>query len=219
MGSFNDIAGERFGLLTVIERVGNKNHQTQWLCQCECGNKTVVGRNNLLKGRTQSCGCLKHRPAKNKTHGQSKTRLYYVWRNMLNRCYNEKVSDYHNYGGRNIVVCDEWKNDFQAFSSWAFENGYDATAKRGVSTLDRIDSNGNYEPSNCRWVNGSVQANNKRSNHAIEYKGIVMSMRQVSDASGIPYSALRKRILSLHWDVEKATTKEVRTFSKRKAGG
>lgn len=210
MKKAQNLSGQRFGKLTVLERAGTKSHNTMWLCQCDCGNTTVTSRGNLLNGKTKSCGCLKHRPAVNRTHGQSKTRLYFVWRNMLNRCYNDTVNDYPNYGGRGITVCTEWKDDFQAFSEWAFANGYDANAKRGEYTLDRKNTNGNYEPSNCRWVSGYEQANNKRTNLHIEYKGNTFTLKQLSEKSGVPYKTLHRRIYSDGWEIERALTEKVR---------
>lgn len=217
MGALVDLTGRRFGKLTVLERVGFKSHNTQWLCVCDCGNTTVAGRGNLLNGHTKSCGCLKHCKAVNRTHGKSKTRLYYVWWNMLNRCYNDKVRDFPNYGGRGITVCQEWQDSFQAFNDWAAANGYIDTAKRGEYTLDRIDVNGNYEPSNCRWVTIKEQTNNKRSNHVVVFCGETLTLTQLAETTGIPYKTLHKRINNLGWDVEKAATTKPRT-QRRRAG-
>ena len=210
-----DLTGMKFGKLTVIEKAGYKNRNSQWLCECECGNTTVVGKGRLTSGTTKSCGCLKHRPAVNRTHGKSKTRLYYVWRNMMNRCYNDKVSDYYNYGGRGIKMCDEWlgKDGFQNFHDWAMANGYDPEAKRGVTTLDRIDSDGNYEPSNCRWVDGKAQANNKRCNHYVHYNGKTMSLKELAESTGINYKTLYNRVHVLNWDIETAVNTPVRNYN------
>lgn len=214
MKTAQDLTGQRFGKLVVIERSGTKGHNTMWLCRCDCGNTSIVSRGNLLNGQTKSCGCNKHKPAVNKTHGQSKTRLYFVWRNMLNRCYNANVPDFPNYGGRGISVCTEWQKDFQAFQQWAMDNGYDGSAKRGEFTIERIDPNGNYEPSNCKWANEIQQANNKRSNHYIEYLGNTITLKQASETSGIPYKTLFKRVNELGWDIEKAMTTKVRHTAK-----
>ena len=92
------------------------------------------------------------------------TRLYRVWASMKDRCYNPNKKEYHNYGGRGITICDEWRDDFQEFHDWAFTNGYDENAPRGACTLDRIDVNGNYCTENCRWVDMKTQNNNRRNN-------------------------------------------------------
>ena len=215
MSRLIDMTGQKYGKLTVLERVGTKSHSSQWMCICDCGNKVVVGRNNLIHNHTKSCGCLKHREAVNRTHGQSETRLYFVWRNMLNRCFNSKVRDYPNYGGRGITVCQEWKEDFQVFSDWAFANGYNGTAKRGEYTLDRVDTNGNYEPSNCRWITIKEQTNNQRSNHVVIFNGEKYTLAQLAEATGIPYKTLHKRINKLGWDVEKAATTKPRVMRKK----
>lgn len=152
--------GKRFGRLTVIaEAPERKCGQSCWVCQCDCGNITapILG-SNLRRGHTKSCGCLKTK------HGKYNSRLYAVWHGMKKRCYCKTDHAFKNYGGRGIKVFDEWKESFSEFEKWAFSNGYDETAKQGKCTLDRIDVNGNYEPSNCRWVDMKAQQNNRRNN-------------------------------------------------------
>ena len=117
---------------------------------------------------------------------------------MKQRCYNEHIDGYKYYGGRGIIICDEWRNNFEFFYKWSISNGY--TDKK---TIDRIEVNGNYEPSNCRWVTSKEQANNRRSNRIINYKGESKSMKQWADEKGIGYNALCIRIKK-GWSIEKA---------------
>ena len=152
MSKVIELTGQQFGRLLVIERYGSKDGKATWKCRCECGKEVVVVGRDLRKGLTRSCGCLqKELFAKNTnnpaTHRKTGTRLHNEWRGMKARCYIPSCSNYEYYGGRGITVCDEWKDDFLAFEKWALENGYNDDL-----SIDRIDSDGNYEPSNCRWV-------------------------------------------------------------------
>lgn len=120
-----DLTGKRFGHLTVIKRASNTNCNghitTRWVCRCDCGTEKVISGKHLKSGAVISCGCIgqEHSRAAKITHGKAHSRLYGVWCNMKNRCYNPNVSCYKRYGGRGIGVCDEWKNSFQAFYEWA----------------------------------------------------------------------------------------------------
>lgn len=141
-------------------------------------------------------------------HGMSNTPLYRAWDSMKARCYRKTTAPYKRYGGRGIKVCDEWKYDFIAFKDWALANGY----VEGLS-LDRIDVNGNYEPSNCRWVSMKEQENNKRNNFRIEYNGKTHTMSEWSDIMGIPPMVLQHRF-KRGWSVEKALTTKKRKYKK-----
>lgn len=124
-----------------------------------------------------------------KTHGHSKTKLYGVWLGMKRRCDYRKDKRYQRYGGRGITVCDEWRNDYVTFESWAINNGY----KQGLS-IDRIDNNGNYCPENCRWVTTKQQNRNYSRNSLLEFNGCLMCAQDVAEKIGIKPTTLRARI-------------------------
>jgi hypothetical protein len=130
----------------------------------------------------------KHRG--NKTHGMSRTRIYRIWSGMKGRCCRPSSSGYNDYGGRGITICDEWKNDFTSFYSWAIENGYNDSL-----SIDRIDVNGNYEPNNCRWATQHEQRINQRQ-ISITYNGETKSLLEWALKTGISYEVLNYRVRS-----------------------
>lgn len=168
--SLKDLTGMTFGKLTVEHRVDDYvspsgRHLVKWNCKCSCGNVVDVTACQLNTGKTLSCGCLKIEKITEiaTKHGGRHDRLYKVFHNMINRCYNSNSTDYKYYGGRGIQICDEWRYDYAAFKKWAYENGYDDTAAFGKCTIDRIDVNKNYSPDNCRWVDMKIQSQNRRN--------------------------------------------------------
>lgn len=181
--NFKDISGQRFSRLTVIEFAGiGKENRAMWRCKCDCGNEVIVSGKSLRTGNTRSCGCLvadldRERNEKYiKKHGKTNTRLFGVWSSMKDRCYNKNATSYKDYGMRGIAVCEEWKNDFEAFYMWAMEQGYDPSAKRGECTVDRIDCNKGYSPDNCRLANSMQQADNRRSTRRLTFNGTTMNL-------------------------------------------
>ena len=201
MKTYEDLTGRRFGRLTVIG-MHRKNGIIYWDCQCDCGNTKSVPRTSLTKGYTRSCGCFnKECIVKRQTkHGMTETRLYQTWQNMKNRCRNKNVSSYKYYGERGISLCDEWNESFESFAKWSMENGYAENL-----SIDRIDPNTGYEPSNCRWVDSVTQANNKRTNHLLTYNGETKTVAEWARKTGLPYNVLTRRI-SLGWTTERALT-------------
>lgn len=134
------------------------------------------------------------------THGLGKPNTYSHWVNMKTRCFNSRNPKYKDYGGRGITICKEWL-EFKNFHEWALSHGY----KEGL-TLDRIDVNGNYEPSNCRWITAAEQAKNKRTCRLITYNGITDTIKGWTERLGFKKNTLRVRLVNLKWDVEKAFT-------------
>lgn len=189
----SDIIGKRFGKLVVTGYSGTKNKCLYFKCKCDCGNDSFVTRKDgLITGHTKSCGCehgkMGH-PNPYKGTGVTYDRAYWVWAKIKARCYNQNCREYPNYGGRGVVMCDEWQ-DPKAFIEWAYANGYDNSAPKGDCTLDRINVNGNYEPSNCRFVTNLEQQNNKRGNRFLEYNGEVKTIAEWSRRLNIPYPTL-----------------------------
>lgn len=177
------LIGKKFGRLTVLSDAGAKGGRTYSNCLCDCGKMVVVSNKHLKSGHTKSCGCYKNEIVSeigkitgktsikyaqsqahenNRKHDMSGTRLYRIWSQMKQRCYNKKDDAYQYYGGKGVCVCDEWREDFQKFEQWANNNGYSDDL-----TIDRINSNKNYEPSNCRWI--SQSENSARIHRDVRY--------------------------------------------------
>ncbi|MCB5278935.1 MAG: AP2 domain-containing protein [Candidatus Cloacimonetes bacterium] len=143
----------------IYPKESSKHKRHYGVYQCQCGNEFKTQTYDVQKGKTSSCGCYhKQRTAESHIiHGLSNHRLYLIWCSIKSRCGNPKNKRFKDYGGRGITICNEWRDDFETFYTWAIANGY----KKGL-TIDRINNDGNYEPSNCRWTTSIVQSRNTR---------------------------------------------------------
>lgn len=188
--------GNRFEKLTCVSPVKTRKGIYRWLCKCECGNSKVILIRYLINGIVTSCGCSQRLGIEevNKSHGMAKkTPLYGIWIAMRSRCNNKNASKYHLYGGRGITICERWNN---------FQNFYDdmfPTYKEGLS-IDRIDNNGNYEPTNCRWATQKEQCSNQRKNRILSCNGITATLSEFSRLSGNKKITILTR-LKYGWDV------------------
>lgn len=194
MSKVKDMTGVVINDLEVIRRVENyKDGKAQWLVKCHCGNEfKAIGkylRNNTIK----SCGCLKSKRMikygkERKTHGDTNSRLFSIWTSMKKRCYYKNSTSYKNYGARGIEVCNEWKNNYSAFKKWALDNGYDENL-----TIDRINTDKNYTPNNCKWSTRKEQNRNKRNNKLINYNGKLLTQSEVCEITGLSKYEVSKR--------------------------
>lgn len=197
--------GQIFGRLTVLSNFYTNNRKTYWECRCECGTIIYAKGNSLQSGGKKSCGCLyKESRGSNIKHGNWGHPLYWVYRSMLNRCYKQKDKSYKDYGARGIKVCKKWRNSFKDFYDWCIKNEW----IKGLD-LDRRNNNGNYCPSNCRFVNRKVSMNNTRLSLRVMIKGKRYTMDQLEKKYGIPASRISHRIKYNKWTVEQAITHPV----------
>lgn len=194
-----NLIGQVFERLTVVEDMSVKGFKPKWLCKCKCGKKVIVQSSNLKDGHTRSCGCLrKYSPGY--TSDLKKTRLYRVWDAMKGRCLNPNNRHYSYYGGRGITVCEDWIDSFQMFYDWSMERGYKESL-----TIERIDNDGNYEPQNCKWATMAEQSLNKTSNKLLIYKGVSKPLTLWCRTLDLNYDTVRERIRR-GWSHEKALT-------------
>lgn len=204
-----DITGRRFGKLIAIKTFNKGNKRTYWLCKCDCGNFTTPDLNALRRKSTISCGCwLKEITKKgipHFKHGMEGTRFYGIWSKILRRLRNKNCQEYKYYGGRNITICSEWL-DFRNFYNDMFPDYCDHCYHFGEknTTIERIDSNGNYNTENCRWATWEEQGNNRRNNIFITYNGNILTIKQWARKLNINYLTLYTRLKILNWTIERA---------------
>lgn len=202
MGIIRDLIDQRFGKLVVLGRSDNNKHErTTWKCICDCGNIKVIDGCSLTTGNTTSCGCYARELLRSKSflHGLTGTKTHNAWKQMQARCCNPNYPDYSYYGGRGISISPRW---LESFNNFLADMGIAPTGK----SLDRIDVNGNYELSNCRWATWKQQANNRRNNRYIEYDGINLTVSQWAEKIGITSASLATRLNALGWSIEEALT-------------
>lgn len=201
-----DLTGMVFGKLTVVRIDDSGSRPIKWICVCSCGKEKAVRSSNLVSGSTASCGCkvydnrgkrpdLSERNRRNAKYNKSSNRTLRTWKAMKSRCLNENDKDYKNYGGRGITICDRWISFFNFLE--------DMGERPHGMTIDRIDTNGDYTPDNCRWATPKTQANNTRYNYYVEHNGEVKTVRQWSEQSAVEYKTLLYRISS-GWNFEEA---------------
>lgn len=180
--------GHRYGRLVVLRRAENRGEVLRWICICDCGNETIVDGGNLVRAHIKSCGCLGREAT---SHGYArrgkKSAEYLVWASMRQRCENSENSHFEYYGGRGIKVCDRWK-DFQSFLA---DMG---SRPSGRYTIERINNDGDYEPTNCRWATYREQARNTRRNVIVTLYGESMPLVRAVEKFGGRYGLILHRI-------------------------
>lgn len=213
MGKALELTGKKFGRLFVVRKIGENNRGNYlWLCRCDCGNETVVVGTNLKSGNTKSCKCLqKYTNIKRSTfHGHrsvnNTTGTYRSWQMMKNRCLNRKDVQWNDYGGRGIKVCKRWVK----FENFLKDMGEKSSPEYQI---DRINNDGNYYKSNCRWTTCKVNSRNKRNNYFINLKGKQITLAELAEQTGINRSTLKYRIDKLKWPIEKVITRPVRKIN------
>lgn len=200
------VAGQKFGRWTVLSFAGVTKEASRWACRCDCGTERVVAQRQLILGRSGSCGCLKREiraaalRALRTTHGMSESPEFNTWTLILGRCCNPNNAAFSRYGGRGILICDRWKGSFQAFLE---DVGPRPSPEHSI---DRIDNNRGYEPSNVRWATRLQQARNKRSNRILTMGGESLPVSVWAERYGLLGGAIRARIDKLGWGIQRAIT-------------
>ena len=212
--------GDKYARLTVIketESIKSPNGNIRmFLCKCECGNKKRIRIQRLVHGYSKSCGCLQKEVAtKNATtHGKKKHPLYSKWCGMKKRCFNTNDAHYKDYGGRGITVCERWMK-FENYYKDMHVSYLEHKKNNSYTSIDRINNDGNYEPSNCRWATYKVQTRNKRSNIIVEFNGEKKTIPEWAEEMDMRYMTLYQRFYK-GWATERALTTKLITKHKRK---
>ena len=208
MSKNKDLAGERMGRLVVIkltrrEKRDATHYRSYWECKCDCGTVKEISQDSLSGGHSNSCGCLKRELCSERmiTHGKTGSPEFKIWSGIKKRCFQKSSSGFHKYGARGITMCDRWRDSFENFLA-------DMGEKKNGMTIERIDNNGNYEPSNCRWATALEQGQNKRNTIRIDHDGKSYSLRFFAGIFGVDYKRLhelyRTKGMPLNLAIEKA---------------
>lgn len=212
-------AGDRYGQLQIVKEIepitdSKGRHIRTMRCKCDCGDNVSVRLSDMRSGHTSSCGCI-HKSSvanigrRNRIHGMTDSPTWKTWKSMRDRCCDYRHKDYSNYGGRGISICDRWRESFQDFLS-------DMGERPESMSIERIDNDGNYEPSNCCWANNEQQGRNRRTNRVLTLDGRSMCMKDWSLETGISDQTIHHR-LKAGWTVKRALTEPVRKRLKRRA--
>jgi len=193
--AFKDVRGLKIGMITIMLFAGVIDNKSSWHCKCNCGNWILFLKLSYIRSGTKSCGCLHSKTIiKDKTkHKMTKSPEYYSWTNMKTRCYNKNNPKYQVYGKRGIKVCAEWLDKENGFSNFLADMGFKPNS---TCSIERIDVNGNYEPSNCIWASPIEQARNKTTTLKITYNGKTQTLKEWSEEVGIKYRSLVARLYS-----------------------
>jgi len=197
---FKDFTGQMHGYLEALKLDHVEGKDYYWLCKChKCGKEKVLSAKAFKTNKT--CGC--------RVPYNSRERLYTLWIGIRQRCNNPSHISYKYYGEKGIKVCSQWENDYGEFKKWALENGYDETLPRGEQTIDRIDSNKDYCPENCRWVTIQEQQKNKDRTNFFECYGEIHTLSEWAEITGIRQSILHSRIYAYKWDIKDAIERPI----------
>ncbi len=204
-----DITGKKFGRLTAIKFIKRKRYKYYWEFSCSCGKVKIIRKDSVILKDTISCGCYcrENNRRLNTTHGFSikDKRFYGIWRKMINRCLNKKISNYKRYGGRGIKVCNRWL-EFENFRDDMYKSYLEHIEEfnKENTTIDRINNEGNYRKNNCKWATMQEQSNNRRNNHLITYNNQTMTIAQWARKLNINLDTLNSRLLLYKWSVKKS---------------
>jgi len=213
MSQLRYLTGTRVGRLSVVGRAddlvqSNGRKRTRWVCSCDCGELLEVLSDNLMKGHTKSCGCLRvdscaHVGSTNSTHRQTRSKEWWAWTSARQRCINPRSHAYKGYGGRGIKVCPRWVNSFENFYA-------DMGSAPDGMTLERVDVNRDYSPENCVWATQKDQARNKRVTVRVDYLGVTQPLCELAEAHGITRDQAYDRFCRQGWTLERTLNTPIR---------